>query len=491
MKLSLRPFAVLASTTLPCALAALALLLVPAVPAGADTLRDIYELALRNDARLKAAEATYRANLEVEKQARGALLPQVIGEASYTDRTVRQTTEGVDVDQGTITPRTQRSRLDTDREMWGVSLQQRIFDLPAWFSFQSGRQTSLQAEAQLAADQQDLIVRVAEAYFNVLRAIDNLEASQAEERAVQRQLDQTQQRFEVGLIPITDVHEARAAYDNTVVLRLGDEGSLATAYESLATLTGQHHTRVWTLDPDFPVTSPDPLDRAEWVDFALANNFSLQAAQYEAEASRQTATARRMEHLPKITGSLSYTDESIDGTRRTRPDSPFSTGPDADIETESIGIRLEMPLFSGGQISAQRRRAHELYNASLQRAIDTQRAVIRDARAQHIAVATDVARVRARQQAIVSSQSALDATQAGYEVGNRNIVDVLQAQRNLFASLRDYANARYDYVINQLRLKQVAGTLSPQDIIDLNQWLVEPDAPTANTYRDFRDPEDD
>lgn len=476
MKASKRPLTLAFSTSI------LGLALTLMLPAQADTLQDIYELALRNDARLKAAEATYRANLEVEKQARGALLPQIVGEASYTDSTVRQTTVGVDNSLNTIR---QRSRISTERELWSVSLNQPLFDLPAWFAFQSGRQTSLQAEAQLAADQQDVIVRVAEAYFNVLRAQDNLEASRAEERAVQRQLEQTQQRFEVGLIAITDVHEAQAAYDNTVVLRLTDEGNLATAYEALTTLTGQGHANLWPLDTEFPVVNPEPLERADWVDFALEHNFALRAARHEAEASRQTATSRRMEHLPKVTGSLGYTDESIDGSRRTRPPTAFATSPDADIESEVMAIHLRMPLFSGGQISAQRRQAHELYNAALQRSIDAQRGVIRDARAQHISVVTDVARVRARQQAIVSSQSALDATQAGYEVGTRNIVDVLQAQRNLFASMRDYANARYDYIINQLRLKQVAGLLSPQDVLDLNGWLVQPDAPTANTYRDF------
>ncbi len=479
MKASKRPLTLALSTSI------LGLALTLMLPAQADTLQDIYELALRNDARLKAAEATYRANLEVEKQARGALLPQIVGEASYTDSTVRQTSQLtlVDPDTGDITTEdNRRSRLESERKLWSVSLNQALFDLPAWFSYRSGQQTSLQAEAQLAADQQDVIVRVAEAYFNVLRAQDNLEASRAEERAVQRQLEQTQQRFEVGLIAITDVHEAQAAYDNTVVLRLTDEGNLATAYEALTTLTGQGHANLWPLDTEFPVVNPEPLERADWVDFALEHNFALRAARHEAEASRQTATSRRMEHLPKITGSLGYTEEDISGTRR--PANPLNP-PDADIESEVMAIHLRMPLFSGGQISAQRRQAHELYNAALQRSIDAQRGVIRDARAQHISVVTDVARVRARQQAIVSSQSALDATQAGYEVGTRNIVDVLQAQRNLFASMRDYANARYDYIINQLRLKQVAGLLSPQDVLDLNGWLVQPDAPTANTYRDF------
>lgn len=455
-------------------------------PLAADTMRDIYELAVENDAQLKAAEATYRANLEVEKQALGAMLPQITGEASYQESDIEQQSTGVIVSNNNIINSQQLTLQDTDREAWSVSLTQRLFDLTAWFDFKSGKEVTRQAEAQLAFDQQNLIVRVAEAYLNVLRALDNLRASQAEERATQRQLEQTRQRFDVGLIAITDVHEAQAAYDTVVVQRLTDEGNLATAYEALSTLTGQQHSNLWLLDKDFPVQPPQPEKRAEWVDFALRNNYALKAAQYEAEASRQTASARKMEHLPKITGSFSYTDENLDGTRRTDPVSPFTTDPTSETESEVFLVTLQMPLFSGGQISAQRRRAYEQYNAAFQGSINTQRTVIRDTRARHISVSTDVQRVKAREQAIVSAQSALDATQAGYEVGTRNIVDVLQAQRVLFSSLRDYANARYDYVIDLFQLKQAAGILSPQDIYDLNQWLVAPEAPTANTYKDYQ-----
>lgn len=194
-------------------------------PLAADTLRDIYQLALKNDPRLKAAEATYRANLEVENQAFAAMLPQISGEASYREVDVDQDGFGTIVlpsNEPSVVP--QATYQDTRSRIWSVSLSQRLFDLPTWFTFKSGKETTRQAEAQLAYDQQNVIVRVSEAYLNVLRAVDNLRASQAEERATQRQLEQTRQRFDVGLIAITDVHEAQAAYDTVVVQRLTDEG---------------------------------------------------------------------------------------------------------------------------------------------------------------------------------------------------------------------------------------------------------------------------
>jgi outer membrane protein len=446
----------------------------------AENLQQIYELALKNDAQLKIAEATYRANIETEKQAFSRLLPQVQGSASYSDNDNEQSSYSL---FGGSSPARIDADTDTRTRALGISLNQALFDLPAWFSFQSGKSLTQQAEAQFAADQQALIMRVAKAYFNVLRATDNLRASKAEELAIKRQFDQTQQRFDVGLIAITDVHEARAAFDAIVAQRLADEGSLATAYEALTVLTGQpQHANLWQLAEEFPVVNPEPADRAQWVDFALRNNFALQAARYASEAARQNAQAKRMEYAPKLTASLGYQDSDSDGDQQitVRNVGGFSLPGDADSTQQTAMLQLNVPIFTGGYISSQRRQAAEQYNAALQQRIETERQVVQSTRALYINTMTDVQRVKARSQSIVSAQSALDATQAGYEVGTRNIVDVLQAQRVLYAAMRDYANARYDYVLNLLQLKQQAGTLSPQDILDLNQWLKAGEAPTAS-----------
>lgn len=457
----------------------------------ADTLREIYELALDNDAQLKAAEATFRADAEAAAIGRSRLLPQVLAEGSYTEADAEQSgfqPRFLESDDGSLgAPVVLRQSIDADTEStaWGVRLTQPLLDLPAWFSFRQGRELSNQAEAVFAAEQQNLIVRTAEAYFNVLRAEDNLRASRSEERATQRQLEQTQQRFEVGLIAITDVHEARAAFDATVAQRLTDEGNLAIALEALSVLTGRSHDDLWQLHTDFPVSAPEG-DRGQWVQFALENNHSLRAALFGQEAARYNAQSRRMEHLPKLSASLVHQEEDIDGTQRLEfQGQNFRFPGDGKNETQAAMLSVTVPIFTGGYVSAERRAAAERYNASLQQRINIERTVVQNTRAQHIAVATDSERVRARAQAIVSAQSALDATQAGYEVGTRNIVDVLNAQRVLFASARDYANARYDYVLDTLRLKQSAGTLTPQDVLELDKWLVAPRAPSGDTFRDF------
>lgn len=442
----------------------------------ADTLSDIYELALKNDATLKAAQASYNANMETEKQAFAAFLPQISANASHTE--VDTDSEGFN----SSALASVSSNLDLTVKSWDITVDQNIFDLPTWFSFQTGKELSKQAEAQFSYDQQDVIVRVVQAYFEVLRALDNLEASKAEERATKRQLEQTQQRFDVGLIAITDVHEARAVFDNTVVQRLTDEGSLGTSYEDLTILTGQPHNNLWLLNQDFPIIDPSPTGRSEWVDFALSNNYALKAAQFAQEAARQNATAQKMQHAPTLTGRYQYADNDQSGKQS------YEAGflpLDSTTDGSTWTLNLSVPIFTGGFTSSVRRQAYEDYNFALQTQINTQRTVVRNVRSSHITVTTDVQRVKARKQAIVSTSSALDATQAGYEVGTRNIVDVLQAQRALYASIRDYANSRYNYVINLLSLKRAAGILTPQDMYDLDKWMIEPSAATANQYSDY------
>jgi outer membrane protein len=446
----------------------------------AESLRDIYELALENDAQLKAEEAQYHANLETEKLGLSQLLPQVSGNYSYTDS---------DSDVDAISPaftedgfQTIKTSSNTDVTVDGyqLSLSQAIFDLPAWFTFQSGKEISRQAEATFAANQQNLIVRVVEAYLLVLRAQDNLDASRAQERAFERQLEQTQQRFEVGLIAITDVYEARAARDLSQVNRIVDENNVKVALERLSVLTGREHSNLDVLREDFDIKLPEPGDRAAWVEFALENNFNLQAVGFAEEAARQAAKASRLEHAPKVSGRLGYEDYSTDGHFSRKPATGLDVQPDRDTEDQFWQIRLDMPLYSGGAISANRRRAAQEFNAARENRINLTRNTVTNTRSLHMTVISDVSRVAAREQSIVSSKSALDATQAGYEVGTRNVVDVLNAQNTLFAAQRDYDNSRYDYIVNMLRLKEQAGLLSPEDVYNLDSYMVPPPPPTAS-----------
>jgi outer membrane protein len=453
-----------------------------AQPGRADSLRDIYEMALENDAQLASEQAQYRATLETENSARAALLPQVTGTYDYTDteRNVEQESFAVNEETGQIGVINTLTETSTTFKGYTFSLQQAIFDLPAWFTFQSGKEITKQAEATFAANQQSLILRVVEAYLEVLRTQDNLEATRAQERAFERQLEQTRQRFEVGLIAITDVHEAEAAYDLAQVNRIVDENNVAVALERLTVLTGRQHSNLRVLDEGFDIKKPEPMERSAWVEFALANNFSLRAAQYAEEAARQAARASRMAHAPTLRGSASYTDSETEGTLQRTPATPFDASPDNQVDSTVYGLTLEVPLFSGGAISAERRRAAQEFISAREQRINLSRNTVTNARSLHMTVLSDVARVAARRQSIVSSQSALDATQAGYEVGTRNIVDVLNAQNALYSAQRDYANARYDYILNMLRLKEQAGLLSPEDVYALDNSLEDPPAPTAS-----------
>ncbi|GAB3318925.1 TolC family protein [Haliea atlantica] len=445
----------------------------------AASLRDIYELALTNDAQLKAEQAQYKANLETEKLSRAALLPQVNATWDYTDTDQDVTGESFAVEED-ITAIQTRTNTDTTRDGYQISLNQALFDLPAWFTFQSGKEFSKQAEATFAANQQNLILRVVEAYLAVLRAQEILSASQAQERALERQLEQTRQRFEVGLIAITDVYEAQAAYDLAQVNRITDENSVSVALERLSVLTGQEHSNLDVLQDDFEVKLPAPNDRAAWVEFALENNFNLQAARHAEEVSRQLAQANRMEHAPRVSGSVSMSDYDTEGTLTRRPATAFDTVPDNTTEQDQWQIRVDIPLFSGGAVSANRRKAAQEFIAARENRINLTRNTVTNTRSLHMTVVSDVSRVAAREQAIVSSKSALDATQAGYEVGTRNVVDVLNAQNTLFAARRDYANARYDYITNTLRLKEQAGLLSPEDVYRLDESLEAPEPPSAS-----------
>jgi outer membrane protein len=445
----------------------------------AESLRDIYELALENDAQLKAEQAQYLANLETEKLGLSALLPQLNANYDYGNEDRDTDSESIDFDGnlGTITTST---NTDLDTDGYSVNLNQAIFDLPAWFRFQSGREVTKQAEATFAANQQNLIVRVVEAYLGVLRAQDNLDASKATERAFERQLEQTQQRFEVGLIAITDVYEAQAARDLSQVNRIVDENNVSVALERLSVLTGRSHSNLDVLTDDFDIKLPEPNDRAAWVDFALENNFQLAAARYAEEAARQTAKSNQMEHAPKVSGSYNYSDMETEGDLTRVPSTSFDVPPDQQSEVNSWNVRVTLPLFSGGAISSNRRRAAQEFNAAREQRINLSRNTVTNARSLHMTVVSDVSRVAARRQSIVSSKSALDATQAGYEVGTRNVVDVLNSQNTLFSAERDYANARYDYINNMLRLKEQAGLLSPEDVYRLDAALETPPAPTAS-----------
>lgn len=409
----------------------------------AETLSDIYKIAVKNDPIILAAKANYHADKETLNQGRAVLLPQFSGTANKNQP---EDPAGKNLDTTT----------------YSASLSQSLFNVPAYFQFKSAKNMDQVAEATFAANQQDLIIRVSEAYFNVLRAYENKQTREAELSAISRQLEQTQERFEVGLLPITDVYEIQAIFDEATANNLEANGALDIAFEKLQSLTGQGHNELSGLNDSFTAASPDPINVDSWVEFSLANNFTLKASQLTQQAANATATATKAQHLPKITISTNY--RKID-------QQPIANFNGEMSEQTSVNLNLTMPIFSGGLTSSQARQSSFKAKAAEHNYIAAKRNTIQAARSTHQQVITNIARVKARTQAIKSAESALKATQAGYEVGTRNIIDVLLAQRTVFQAKRNYASARYDYILSMMRLKQVAGQLSPEDIFGINAQL--------------------
>jgi len=434
----------------------IAALVLPFSTAYADDLAEIFELAVNNDPEIRQARANFNATHTTIAQGRSFLLPRVtIGGSTSRD------TSGPAVATQFGEPHSFQNGFNT--KGYNLSISQAVLNFEAWYAYQSAKETDRQAAANLAQQEQQLILKVATAYFNVLRSQDNLASFQAEEDAAARVLEQTRERFEVGLIPITDVYDSQANHDLARVNRLVEENNLNQALEALEAITGRPHSDLETLSDEFPIESLDPASLQEWVGLALDNNLAIKAAEYDFEAKKEDAKSARAAMFPTLDISAGY------GWNQSA--NPFSFFPAVASERTNITLNFTYPLFAGGLNAARKRQAYYTRDASEEALLKTERDSTQSTRNNYRSVETDVLAVQARAQAIISAESALEATEVGAEVGTRNVVDVVLAQRTLFQTRRDYANARYNYVINTLNLKQSAGILNPQDVIELNNWL--------------------
>ncbi len=417
--------------------------------ANADTLQQIYDLAAANDPQIRAAEAQLQANLENRNIGRSGLLPQVSLGGSYSDQTSNYVGQAEETRESTS---------------YSANVRQTLFDFPAWYNYKRGDSLANQAEQDYMNAKQNLILRTATAYFNVLSALDNMRATKAEEVALAKQLEQTRQRYDVGLIAITDVHEAQAAYDDVVARLVDALGLVGITFENLSVLTGQPHTSIAPLKADFPIVAPVPENAEEWVQMALQNSYTLKSAMLSRDAASYNAQSRKWEHAPSLSLGMSYQDESV----TTNSAIQFLN---REGDTTSISLTLDVPIYLGGNISASRRQAAYQAQASQENLNNTRQTLIQNTRNQHLTVNIDVSQVEARRQAIVSSQSAYEATRAGYDVGTRNLVDVLNAEQAVYQARRDYYRARYEYIIDRLGLDQLVGALGTSDINDIETWL--------------------
>lgn len=313
---------------------------------------------------------------------------------------------------------------------------------------------------QLAATEQQLLIDVSTAYFEILRAKEVLDARSAQQRAIERQYEQAREQFDVGLIAITNVEEAKARFDQSRAQRIIAENALQVSFETLHKLTGKHYASIDMLQTDMPVVPPNPSVVQEWVDLAMERNPLVLASQAGVEVSRSGVEIARAQRLPVVEAFASYSYGDSD--------SDVLKGHDS---AGQLGVGVSVPLFTGGRTSASiRQGTYQL--ASSQYDFEAQRlTAIQQVRSQFTQSSNNVATVEALGQTVVSSQSSLDATRAGYEVGTRNIVDVLDAEQNLYNAVADYADARYRYVTDLLTLRQQSGTLDTEAISELNGWL--------------------
>ena len=451
------------------------------VPVGGhtDTLWDIYQMARQNDPQLREAEANRLATREAKPQALGALLPQING-------TVNATNDEADIDsvgtRNSPIPVVTASHGREDNLNWRVELRQTLFRWDQWVSFRQADKEVLQADVDYQVAELNLFTRISEAYFNVLAAQDTLAANTAAREAIGRQLEQAQKRFEVGLIAITDVQESQSGYDQAVAAEIVAKRTLATSKEVLREIVGDYPGELAMPKEQIPLIPPEPADESQWVEVALQQNLSLQSAQLGAEIARDNVSIARSGHLPTIDFVASHTDNRKRGEQDLFSPIQVNNGlNNVDLEVDSFGVQVTVPVFSGGSTNSSVKQSVYQHRAAKERLERTARQTERATRDAFLAVNSEISRVKALQQAVKSAQTALQATEAGFEVGTRTTVDVLEGRRQLYQAQTNYARSRYDYIINVIKLKEAAGTLGEEDLQEVNSWLTtDPPAATPN-----------
>ncbi|GAB3671348.1 efflux RND transporter outer membrane protein VpoC [Salinisphaera aquimarina] len=453
-----------------------------ALPASAaQNLLDTYDQALRNDTDLLTAKAEAGAAGARYRQARGQLLPNLSASAAYTDVTQDQTFEspggGDAAAGGGLFGGGGGGKTSSTQNSYSLNLNQPLFNWTAWQNKDAAAARSDQARLSLSAAEQDLIVRVAQAYFDVLAARDALQSAREQQRSIQSQLDRANAAYEAGLDPITDQQEAQSSLDSAEIDAISAENDLASARDALIALTGRAPALLSVIDETeaMPATANDSgaRDREGWLDAALVNSPTVASANAAWRAARQDISAQRGGHFPTVdlVGSIGRQEQLF----------PFGAGGgQANLinETQSIGVQLELPLFAGGATTAAVSEAQ--YNAEQARLdlIGARRQLLIDINNAYRGVATTARRLHALDRAIDSGQTALDAAQAGYHLGNRTILDVIDAQITLVQRRADRKQAWYDHAIARLQLRQAAGVLDFNELARINARLHGPDTRT-------------
>ena len=471
------------------ATAALVALVFSAIAEPKD-LVGVFQDAVQSDPVIRQADANRLAAREAKPQALSALLPQLNASAGIT----RDHNAGVQ-DQITAIPSANNPGTeqlvvlpladvaDTTTKQWSVNLRQNVFSWQNWMALKAADKEVAQAEANYQAAEQQLILRVAQAYFNVLAAEDGLEANQASLEAISRQLDQANKRFEVGLIAITDVEDAKAARDTAAAAVIAAKRTLATSEDQLQEITAQKYDRLSKPGTEMPLNNPQPADEGRWVDISLEQNLSLISSRLAADIARDNVRQAIGGHLPTldIVAGRSFqqqnASEIVGGPALGFPSESF---PDvtSHFNDRQIGLQLTVPLFAGGYTQSKVRQTQYQWIAAKEAVVQSSRATERQARDAYLGVIAGIARVQSLRQALESNQTALRATEAGYDVGTRTSVDVLNARRLLVQAQTDYSGSRYDYIVSVLQLRLAAGNLDRAQLNEINGWLTT-SAPTS------------
>ncbi len=449
-------------------------LLLAATAAPAEDLKTVYERALANDPQIREADALRRAARESRPQAWAAILPQISGSAS---KTKSDTTSSGQFPQEQQLPNGQTivlnflssSVAEPETDRWSLDLRQSIISWDNWVAIKRASRQVAQAEADFQAAEQQLILRVSESYFNVLAAQDAVEAQASAFEAISRQLEQAEKRFEVGLIAITDVQEAKAARDSAAAAVIAAKRQLASAEELLREITAEKYSTLAKPGDAMPLKSPVPADETQWVERSMEQNLALVSSRLAADIARDNVRAAFGGHLPELdlvaskskvetTSPINFVSGNV-GTRL------------SDTDDESYSLQVTMPIFSGGAAQSRVRQSEFQWRAARERLTRVSRQTERQARDAYLGVISEISRVNALGQALESSQTALKATEAGYEVGTRTAVDVLESRRSLAVAQTNYSRSRYDYILNVMRLRLASGTLDRATLEEVNGWL--------------------
>jgi len=450
---------------------------------GANLL-EVYQKALQSDPALREAEATRLASREARPQAWAALLPQLDGSASVSQtngesaggnpRLLRRDPGGnTALDLYTTGAPTET---ESDGRDWSIQLTQTIFSWDKWATLKRANSQVALAEATYQAAQQDMIVRVAQRYFNVLAAKDTLDANNAAAEAFSRQLEQYEKRFEVGLIAITDVQDARAARDRAAADVIGAKRALATNFELLREITGDDVSSLAEPLEDMQLKTPDPASEEQWVTTSMEQNLALVAARLNSDIADANVGRARSGHYPTLQLRATHSDSNSDTDATTSVTVSGLSGQvtvpsTTDTSSDSVSLTLSVPLFSSGATQSGVRQAVYTHRAAREKVERVSRETERGARDYYFGVMSNIARVQALKQAYESSKTALQATEAGFEVGTRTTVDVLLSRQALYTAQTQYAKSRYEYILSAIQLKQVSGTLSEKDVAEINRAL--------------------